>query len=470
MRVLLAMGLIVLSQLPPKGRTAERASDVNLRRTDRGLYKPTHSTPQFQFAPPTNAGMGAPCAGTFPTSMNGIPSTMVDRGNVRYCNKATTITNIQNGDVVELTSSQPVIEPGFDGTNILGYSCWDARVNYTLYSQEIDNAAWLKVGVVAAAPTVTADYAVSPDGTQNAERVQIAATGATDVSIVSNLCHSTATVANGIFVRGCPVLSDGGCSTDGGTGADGGTGGGVIDVGIARGTPATYLNTACTYNAAGWTWCRNTGGAVIGAGGLQYVGNDGLANGGVARTASDVFLWQGDCQDGVDLGPPIKTAGVAVTRAKDLALKIPFNSGSSSLVSTAATALIGADVANSRRFVYWDDDALAKDGGIAPLLRIGESTTQRAVTTTFIDNTTSSVKISVGTFPLGASSRFAGYSNTSVVGICINGVCETAALGAPLATVQNLSIIWIGAGPNGLQQANGIVKQVCVDTTDTRCR
>ena len=51
--------------------------------------------------------------------------------------------------------------------------------NVCLYSEQIDNASWDKVnGSGGTAPVVTANYGISPDGTQNADRVQLARTTA----------------------------------------------------------------------------------------------------------------------------------------------------------------------------------------------------------------------------------------------------------------------------------------------------
>jgi hypothetical protein len=50
-----------------------------------------------------------------------------------------------------------------------------------LYSEQIDNASWDKVnGSGGTAPVVTANYGISPDGTQNADRIQLARTTAAD--------------------------------------------------------------------------------------------------------------------------------------------------------------------------------------------------------------------------------------------------------------------------------------------------
>jgi len=55
--------------------------------------------------------------------------------------------------------------------------------NLITYSEQFDNASWNKITSGSASlPVVTANYAISPDGTQNADRVQFSRTGTTDAS------------------------------------------------------------------------------------------------------------------------------------------------------------------------------------------------------------------------------------------------------------------------------------------------
>jgi hypothetical protein len=53
------------------------------------------------------------------------------------------------------------------------------RTNLALYSSSFDNAAWTKVqGSGGSLPIITANYGISPDGTQNADRIQLTRTSA----------------------------------------------------------------------------------------------------------------------------------------------------------------------------------------------------------------------------------------------------------------------------------------------------
>jgi len=72
------------------------------------------------------------------------------------------------------------------------------RTNLFTYSSEFDNAAWGKTtSGSAAAPVVTANYAISPDGTQNADRVYFDAVGVSSSDrsgLVQNFAFTTGQV------------------------------------------------------------------------------------------------------------------------------------------------------------------------------------------------------------------------------------------------------------------------------------
>src|SRR4029077_1644502 len=133
--------------------------------------------PLFEFAPASGVGMGTACACTTPTGSKGETLTFA-RSSSATCLKTvgTAPQTIANGDMVTCTTNQPRVMPGADGTNILGLLVEDARTNSALRSQQIENAAWTAANAVVAAPTITANAAVAPDGTTTAERVQIPAT------------------------------------------------------------------------------------------------------------------------------------------------------------------------------------------------------------------------------------------------------------------------------------------------------
>jgi hypothetical protein len=77
--------------------------------------------------------------------------------------------------------------------------------NLVQYSEQLDNADWLKAdNGSASTPVVTANYTTSPDGTQNADRVQFSRTGTTDSDyslVTSNLCNLNLTGTATIYAK-----------------------------------------------------------------------------------------------------------------------------------------------------------------------------------------------------------------------------------------------------------------------------
>ena len=69
-----------------------------------------------------------------------------------------------------------------------------ARYNLLTYSEQFDNAAWIKSNTgVASVPTVTANAGTAPDGTATADRVQYSLNGGTASGDISNLYQTNTT-------------------------------------------------------------------------------------------------------------------------------------------------------------------------------------------------------------------------------------------------------------------------------------
>lgn len=82
----------------------------------------------------------------------------------------------------------------------------EARVNLLTYSEQFDNAAWVKaVGGTGVAPVVTQNYAAAPDGTMTAARVQLnkgAGTTNSDLSILQqSVTYLAGAHTNRIYVK-----------------------------------------------------------------------------------------------------------------------------------------------------------------------------------------------------------------------------------------------------------------------------
>jgi hypothetical protein len=73
-----------------------------------------------------------------------------------------------------------------------------SRTNYLRYSEDLSQSNWSKQqSGTGVAPTVTANYAISPDGSQNASRVQFDLNGGTTISDRSRLSQDAGTGTSG---------------------------------------------------------------------------------------------------------------------------------------------------------------------------------------------------------------------------------------------------------------------------------
>ena len=150
------------------------------------------------------------------------------------------------------------------------------RTNTLTYSSSFDNAAWTKLNA-----TVTANYGISPDGTQNADRIQF--TTSNSSSIYRSILGAT-TDANTIYVKGVSgekVLF--------------GYGGNVAS------------GTLYTLNG---DWQRLEQISTIGS--VFHIGN---YNGG---NATDILIWGAQREAGAYATSYIPTTTASVTRNQDL--------------------------------------------------------------------------------------------------------------------------------------------------------
>lgn len=283
----------------------------------------------FEFAPVSGGagtGMGTACACTNPTGAKGEALTFT-RTTAATCTKGNTSSGIVAGDLVYCSANQARVMPGGDGTGGLGLLVESAATNLSLRSAELDNAAWSKIfGGGGSIPTVTADYAVAPDGSTTAERVQVSA------------CSS---------VGDYSVLQQTGL---------GGTGTYTSSL-YCRGTSATQTISICAndFNVAGdkcvqvscpsTSWTRVSATTAITGGGGQIVGCINLAAyaGSGSTGAADVLLWGGQFQATPYMTSYIPTAGTSASIGAEDAT---FDMGAGQLIGSVAFTR-AADHANN---------------------------------------------------------------------------------------------------------------------------
>ena len=136
----------------------------------------------------------------------------VDNGNVFLAFDGTQTYSIANFivSVQELTGDQPRLN--YDISNGVVQSCPSlllepASTNLVTYSEDLSNSSWNKQnGGTGSVPTVTSNYSVSPDGTQNADRVVFNLNNGTANADVSQLAVtigsvSSANYSNSVYIK-----------------------------------------------------------------------------------------------------------------------------------------------------------------------------------------------------------------------------------------------------------------------------
>jgi hypothetical protein len=192
-----------------------------------------------------------PAGGVVPASVS------VSRATSKITNLGATTATVGN-NVGSIESAGLVVEP--------------AHTNVATHSQDFSNAAWVKTGASgAAAPVVTANFAVAPDGTTTASKIVFAAVSTSGQrSDVSFAEASAGSYTFSIWLKG---------ATSSGTiylyGYDG-----------SNKTPvAVNYTTAWARYTVSYTMLANVGGGFIFGGAQAW---------GAPILAQTVYAWQGD--------------------------------------------------------------------------------------------------------------------------------------------------------------------------------
>ncbi|PZR17538.1 MAG: hypothetical protein DI536_04285 [Archangium gephyra] len=382
----------------------------------------------FEFAPANGAGMGSACAGITPTGAKG-EALIFARSTTAMCSKrGLRTTGIQPGDLVVVAAGQPRVEPDADG--VLGLRLENARANRLLRSSEIDNGAWTKAG----GASVSADYALAPDGTMSADRLIYNATSS--YVLQADNTGGVATAAS-VYLRGT-------------------SGSGVIDFCHGGGSGQC---TTCSYVASSWTRCEFV--SSFAAANNVFLGCDAPTKGSACSPAGDVLVWGLQHELGSNASSHIPTVSATANRnveTASFAFTTPLPSGSMAVsVDTSTTSHNG------------DQGWLVVCGGTTTGFNglLGYSTA--FASSLFINSSTLSGTVggSVGQSRRAGWWGTSGYGAINTPGTSATGATTTTMTGAP-------SFLGLGdynacAAP-GSRVADGIYSRPCVDPDPARCR
>jgi hypothetical protein len=402
----------------------------------------TGGTAFFEFAPVSGAGMGAACACATPTGANGEAMTF-SRASSATCLKTvgTAPQAVANGDMVTCSSGQARVMPGTDGTAINGLLVEASRTNIALQSQAFDNGAvWVASGSVAAAPTVTANAAVAPDGTTTAERVQLPSVSSGWSLIQQTGLGAAGTYSEFVYAKG-----------------NGQSGSFIINLGNAS-------CLTCNYTNGVWAQCKQEG-RVLAAAVPFSIGQDVSDCGGGPYGSQDFFLWGAQMELGTFASSYIATTSASVTRAAevaDVAISLPTLTA----LSVADTLILPSTSGNPMLTGALGDGTLGGAAGSTNYFTSQDSAGSALAVTNGAGLPTS---YTFGSDATGtASHRYAVFHTGALLNGCVDGVCGAGSAGA--FSNPTFTRFRVGAYSSTTQFVNGVTKQVCVDPNPSRCR
>ena len=403
----------------------------------------------FEAFPSNGRGTAGVCSTSAPTGAKGEALTFTRASN-GTCTKTAaggfSTTGIADGDLVVLSSNQPRVM--YDANGVLGLLVESSRTNSLPRSEAIDNAAWTKTaGGTGSVPTVTADFAVAPDGTTTAERVQFSACPTTGSSVIQGTGTSQAGTAT-FYLKG------------------NGTSGNVRLVSFSGGGPGQDITTLCPFVSGSWSRCTQSN--TSGAAGTIVLGcvNLPVNYGGSSDTgAADVLVWGAQWEAGQYATSYTGNTGAGtLTRSADaayFAVSLSTASGFSHAHSmtlegpsesyTGSTGIY-QDALNRTQLTQFSTNALGMD-----LFSTSGNRSITSVPGLWLANTT---------YRLAGSYTGAGAS--SAVSTYLAGVLQAT---SPTGLTSTWTATQYGMSLNSPWNTGmAIYSRLCLDPSQTRCR
>jgi hypothetical protein len=260
------------------------------------------------------------------------------------------------------------------------------RTNLVTYSEQFDNVAWTKDGD-GVGQSVTANYSTSPDGTQNADRLQLNKTGGTYSRIMQNK-SGAGTYALTVYMKSNTSNTQ--------------------NVGLRL--DSTGINCAVTP-----TWQRFTLNATVGTPQVQILLFDSIV--GNDETA-DISIWGAQLEVGAYASSYIPTTSASATRIADVCSK----TGISSLIGQTEGSVfvdVNLDARVTQTYFAISSSATAVTNYIGISFRSGTIVFEVVVggllqaSATLTNSSTGRFKLAIG-YKLN---DFAFYANGSQIGV-----------------------------------------------------
>lgn len=425
--------LILMVGLLGTEAAANRFQRVNSRcsggRSSRGLS--CENLALIEIAPASGAGMTAPCACANPTGARGEALT-VTRASSGFCSKqGAANTGINNGDLVSCGNDLVRVEPS---NGVSGIRTEITSTNLLLRASEVDNAVWTKEQDAAPrTPTVTADHAAAPDTTATADRVQFPAT--TGVQYSDYYQAATISTAVGwscsVYVRGVSTS-------------------GTLDI-CGQNATGGWVCSDCAFVSGSWSRCSQRRTVTSGATSFCKVGNNSLQNGGVARSANDVWVWGHQGEEKGFATSPIITTSATAARAAD-AVQMTITDRADTTFCFAATLE-----------PLWASTSEGIAGSVMGSVGFSSPASSISFSTTSVPRTVSGAVVPTTTFTAGVQ-RMRGYDNATNT-VIIYGP-NSASLASPAPADKWGATFRL----TGTATFNAIVSLVQGDPDPTRCQ